>query len=216
MIRNVNLIDHLPPYIQKYREMQVIMNAENPDVQAVEDASEIVKNNMFVLHADEAGIERYERMLGLTPSKDDSLYKRQTRVLTYYANDTIYTLHDLIEYMDVICGAGNYTLELIPDKYTINIEVSPNDDDLTNTIASMLMNVLPANMVYKVVLKFNRHNVLSKYPTYLLEQFTHQELREERIDRCISNSCDNLTNYTVESLKSILCKHVSNFGMRKV
>lgn len=216
MIRKINLICHLPLYVQGYREMQGIMNAENPELQMVEDSIEIVKNNMFVLHTDEAGIKRYEDMFGMTPLKDDSLYERQSRVLTQYTNDMTYTMRGLIERMDAICGVGNYTIELIPNEYTIRIELLPNDDYLIGVVSSMLMNMLPANMVYTVTLKFNRHNGLSQYPTYLLEQFTHEELHEEVIDDCISNTCGNIANYATENFESLYCEHILNFGMRKV
>ena len=47
MIRNVNLIEHLPLFVQEFREIQGIMNAENPEIQSVEDNSEQIKNNML-------------------------------------------------------------------------------------------------------------------------------------------------------------------------
>ena len=57
MIRDVNLIGHLPLYVQGYREIKGIMDAEEPEVQLVEDISEVIKDNMFILHADEEGIK---------------------------------------------------------------------------------------------------------------------------------------------------------------
>ena len=48
MIRDVNLIGYLPPFIQEYMEIRKIMQAENPEFQFVEDESEIIKNNQFI------------------------------------------------------------------------------------------------------------------------------------------------------------------------
>ena len=45
MVREVNLLGYLPPFMQEYVEMQQIMNAEQPDVQALEDETEKIKNN---------------------------------------------------------------------------------------------------------------------------------------------------------------------------
>ena len=216
MIREVNLISHLPLCIQGYREIQGIMNAEEPELQLVEDASETIKNNMFVLYTDEAGIKRYENMFGLTPSKDDSLSNRQANVLTQYTNAVIYTLRGLIERLNILCGVDNYTLELIPDEYIIKIELYPNVENLIETIKSMLVDMIPANMLWTCVVKHNKYKALAEYPIYLLEQFTHQEVYEEMIDDYISAACDNIANYTAENFESIYCEHMLNFGMRKV
>lgn len=216
MIREVNLIEHLPLYIQGYREIQGIMNAENPEMQVVEDASEIIKDNMFVLYTNEAGIKRYEKMFGLTPSKTDSLYARQSKVLAQYTNTVIYTLRGLIERLNIICGVGNYTLELIPDEYKINIGLHIRVAKLVNTIGSMLADMIPANMLCTYIVNYNTHEVLAQYPRYLLMQFTHQELYDESIEDNFSATCDNITNYTMESFESVSCEHMANYGMRKV
>lgn len=216
MIRKVDLIGHLPLYIQEYREIQGIMNAEEPELQSMEDDSEKIKDNMFILYTDEVGIRRYENMFGLTPSKNDSLSNRQAKVLAQYTNTVIYTMRGLIERLNIICGVGNYTLDFDADKYEINISLHLRVKDLLGTISSMLMDMLPANILCKYTINYNTHEFLAKYPTYLLMQFTHQELYEEVIDDNISTSCDNITNYTMESFESVCCEHMSNFGMRKV
>lgn len=216
MVREVNLIGHLPLYVQEYREIQGIMNAEEPELQAVEDASEIIKDNMFILHTDEVGIKRYEDIFGLTSSKNDSLYNRQMNVLTQYTNTVIYTMRGLIERLNMICGVGSYTLELNADRYEINIGLHLRAKNLINTISAMLVDMIPANMICTYSIHYNTHEDLAKYPRYLLMQFTHQELYDESIEDNISTTCDNITNYTMESFESVSCENMANYGMRKV
>lgn len=216
MIREVNLIGHLPLYIQGYREIQGIMNAEEPELQLVEDASETIKDNMFVLYTDEAGIKRYEKMFGLIPLQNDSLSNRQTKVLAQYTNTVIYTMRGLIERLNIICGVDNYTLELIPDEYKINIGLHLRVKNLLSTISSMFIDMIPANILCTYNINYNTHEVLAKYPRYLLMQFTHQELYDEPIEDNISATCDNITNYTMGSFESICCEHMADYGMRKV
>ncbi len=51
MIREVNLISRLPLYIQEYREIQGVMNAEAPELQPVKDDSEKIKiQHIWFLH----------------------------------------------------------------------------------------------------------------------------------------------------------------------
>ena len=216
MIRNVNLIDHLPPYLRSYREMQVIMDAENPEFQSVEDASEIVKNNMFVLSTDKTGVERYEKMFDIKPSRDDSLANRQAAVLVRYTNMVIYTLRGLIERLDIMCGVDKYMLELISDEYRINITLHFSIKDLTNTVISMVSNMIPANMTCTYSIKYSTHKNLSNYPHYILMQFMHQELHDGVYENNISATCENISKYKTQNFELISCKNVSTYGMRKV
>ena len=216
MIRDVKLIDYLPSHVQGYHEIQSIMNAEEHELQLVEDASETIKDNMFVSHTDETGVERYERMLGLTPSKNDDLHDRQKKVLARYTNTVIHTYRGLIERMNIICGVGNYTLKPNFNEYKLDIHIHLPVKNLVDTVNSMLMDVVPANILCVCTIDYNTHDVLSSYPTYLLMQFSHQELYDKAIDYSSSAICDNIANYTAENLESVECEHILNFGMRKV
>lgn len=216
MIREVNLLDYLPKHVQEFREIQHIMNAEEPELQLIEDTSEVVKDNMFILHTNEDGIARYEKMFGLTPSEGDSLHDRQSRVLSQYTNSVIYTMRGLIERLDIVCGVNNYTIEMFPGEYRIQIKLLLRVNNLVNVISSALGDMIPANMICEYILNHNTHDALSMYPEYILMQFTHREVCDANIDECISASCENIANYTVNNFESITCEHILNFGMRKV
>lgn len=43
MIREVNLLSFLPEFVQEYREIKHIMNSEQPEIQKLEDETEIIK-----------------------------------------------------------------------------------------------------------------------------------------------------------------------------
>lgn len=216
MIRTVNLLGHLPPFVQEYREIQAIMDTENPELQLVEDESERIKNNMFVLHTDEVGVQRYEKMFGLMPSKSDTLKQRQANVMTKLTTTVVYTLEGLIERLNVICGVGNYSLELDADRYEIIIHFHLRIQNFTETIHSMMKEMIPANMICTYIIDYNTNETLSQYPQYLLMQFTQKELYTLLIEENISADFDNLANYTMESFESVSCEHMATYGMRKV
>ena len=92
MSREIILIDYLPPFLQGYRELQAIMTAENPEFQAVSDEGQVVLDNTFIMHCDEKGISRFEKMLGIYPLPTDTLDSRQSRVLTRWNDVVPYTL----------------------------------------------------------------------------------------------------------------------------
>lgn len=181
MVRDVLLIGHLPAYLQEYRELQGIANAENPEFQSACDSSENVKDNLFVLHTDETGIARFEKMFGLQPTKND-LQNRQAKVLERYTNTVVYTMRGFVERLNAICGAGNYTVELIPEEYRINVLLDISVGKLVNTIGSMMGDMIPANMLCTYTVDYNKHDLFAQYTHQFLSQFTHEELRAEPME----------------------------------
>lgn len=73
MIREADLISFLPEFMRGYLELRKLLSAQQGEVQALEDMTEILKNNQFILSADEQGIEKFETMLEIAALDDDSL-----------------------------------------------------------------------------------------------------------------------------------------------
>ena len=149
MIRDVDLISYLPQFIQEYREIKHIMNAENPEFQTIEDVSEAIKNNQFILTCDENGISRFEQLLNIVPNNNDTLNVRISRVLARW-NDTIpYTYSSLIEKLKIICGDGNY--QIVPNfkEYEMELIVNLPLSGQVEELDYMLSYMIPANIVVK-------------------------------------------------------------------
>ena len=147
MVREVNLLGYLPPFMQEYVEMQQIMNAEQPDVQALEDETEKIKNNQFILTCDEVGISRYEELLNIVPNPNDTLEARISRVLTRWNDSLPYTYKGLKEKLNVMCGEGNYLLIPSFNEYGLEIVVSLPLSGQADELDYMLSYMIPANIV---------------------------------------------------------------------
>lgn len=147
MIRDVNLLEYLPPFVQEYVEMQQIMQAENPYVQKLEDETEIIKNNQFIQSCNLTGIRKFEELLKIIPSNVDTLESRRSRVLTRWNDVVPYTKQTLQQKLDTLCGKGNYTMKSIYDEYAVDIithlELAGQVDELDYFLSFMI----PANIV---------------------------------------------------------------------
>lgn len=146
MIRDINLIEHLPPYEQNYREIREITKVENPEFQLAVDESEIIKNNQFIETSNLEGIARFEKLLKIIPSSDDTLESRISRVLTRW-NDVIpYAYRAFIQKMMVLCDGINFTIDKKFHEYKMDIithlEMSGQVDELQN----LLGYIIPTNI----------------------------------------------------------------------
>lgn len=148
MVRDVNLIGYLPPFIQEYQEIRQIMQAENPEFQFVEDESEIIKNNQFIQSCNLTGISRFEKLIGIVPSPDDTLESRINRVMIRW-NDTVpYTWKTLLNKLNILCGgANNYEIIRNLDEHEIDVTTHLDLYGQVEELDYFLSYMMPANIV---------------------------------------------------------------------
>jgi len=147
MIREVNLISYLPPFLAEYKQIKAALEAEDPEFVITWDAADRVLRNEFIATADEYGISRFERILRIYPSREDTLESRRTRIQARWISFLPYTEKMLLERLISICGEDNFILTKKYEQYGIKIEVSlemfGQVEELENTINEMI----PCNMV---------------------------------------------------------------------
>lgn len=147
MIRTVKLEDHLPTFVQEYKEIQRIMNAENPEFQLAMDESEKIKDNQFIQSCDEEGISRYEAMMGIIPLESDTLQSRISRVLTRWNKSTPYTYFFLLRKLNSLCGIGNYEIKRDINKYEMEIITHLELSGQVDELLYLLDDLIPANIL---------------------------------------------------------------------
>lgn len=147
MIRDVQLLNHLPLYVQQYREINNIMEAENPEFQLLCDTSEEVKDNQFITTCDATGISFFESLLGITSSSDDTLESRIQRVLVKWNDQIPYTFKVLVNKLTQICGAGNFTVTPEWDEYKMTIKTALSLYGSAESLDDLIDYIMPANLV---------------------------------------------------------------------
>lgn len=149
-MREVDLVSYLPPFLSKYKETVATLRAEDPEFRLIWDAAKRVLNNEFILTADEYGISRYEKILGLYPEKEDTLESRRARVLTRWTTTLPYTERMLIEKLIAICGENNFTFIKNYDEYKIEIEVSVELFGQLEELENVIEQLAPCNIIIAV------------------------------------------------------------------
>lgn len=147
MIRNVDLVSYLPPIMAEFQEYRATLEAENPEFVIIWNATDQVLQNEFIATADEYGISRFEQILNILPSKEDTLESRRSRVQTRWFNTIPYTLKALLGKLIALCGENNFTVVKDYDHYKISIftdlELFGQAEELDFTLDTMI----PCNMI---------------------------------------------------------------------
>lgn len=150
MIREVDLISYLPPFIAEYKETNVTLTAENPEFILVWEAAERVLKNEFIETADEYGISKFELLLGIFPSRDDTLENRRTRVKSRWFLILPYTWRMFLKKLSGLCGENNFLVEMEADYYRIVLKVQLELFGQVEDLEQIIENMIPCNMVTDV------------------------------------------------------------------
>lgn len=139
---------YLPSLYRENKEMEGLMNAEQPIYDEAETDTKFAFSRQFVVTADEKGVEQYEKILGIMPTATDSLEFRKRRVITRLSTTPPYTLNYLKQQLTTIFGAGNFNAWVDYGKREFYVDSFINNISLFFELETFIAKVKPANMIY--------------------------------------------------------------------
>ncbi len=147
MIREVALVSYLPPFIAEYKETNITLTAENPEFVLVWKAADRALKNEFIATADEYGIGRFEKILHILPSRDDTLESRRLRVQSRWFTTLPYTWRMFLQKLIVLCGENDFTVIKRFDFYRIDLQVELKLFGQIEELERIIETMVPCNMV---------------------------------------------------------------------
>ena len=118
------MMEYLPPFWHEYAEMQQILQNEGLELDDLDDSSNCILNDAFILTMGESRIEEWEAWLKLPPN--GTLDDRRMAILSYFAVIAKMTR----ESIEVLVASlySNARAEVIFKNSTINITIKPLPD----------------------------------------------------------------------------------------
>ena len=189
------ILNHYPPVIKQIKDIQQIAKAEDIEFTKLNTSITEVIRNMFVFTADETGVKRFEKLLGITPKAAQSLDDRKIYIISMM-NRRKMSLEELTAML------SNYSegIRLINDMSNFEMIVEINTDaGSLETINSIIDEILPLNSSYEVsnysLLAHSVGNYLSTPVLYLVSNVgkssfrnLHENISISRIILRINNS----------------------------
>lgn len=151
MKHRVELTGYLPEFLREYSETGAALMAEEPEFTLLWDSADRVLRNQFIETADEYGISRLERIMGILPSSADSLESRRALVRSRWTCALPYTLKALIYKLTAFCGGNDFRIirkfDSLTEGYTISVitHIRPYSEVLE--LKRLLNEMIPVNMV---------------------------------------------------------------------
>lgn len=179
MIREVELLSYLPPFLQEYEEHQHIMISETSEFNKAWHAAERVRKNAFITTADEYGIERFEKLLKILPFQNETLEQRRNHVLSSWNSQIPLSKAKIIEKISALCnGIENFVIGYGKNSYTLVVRITLNQKEAKDAVEDMLKSCVPMNVVLDVDLIYNNYEELGKHTHKYLKGYTHQQLKD--------------------------------------
>lgn len=150
MIREVDLVSYLPPFVANYKETNLTLTAENPEFVLVWKAADRVLKNEFIATADEYGIGRFEKILHIFPSANDTLEIRRARVQTKWFTVLPYTWRMFVQKIAEICRSDWLVSYTEKGDYMICLEACIELQWQIEGLIDVAEGMLPCNMGLRI------------------------------------------------------------------
>lgn len=164
MSKAVDLKSYWMPILRNLKEFKEIAKAEEPELIRILEAIEQTLANMFIETANEDGIKRFEKILGIIPEAGETLSTRRFKVLSMWSNTGVYTVNHLSEMLTSFCGEGNYEIIERYNEYIIEIVTHVAIKDAFELVDGLIRDALPCNMVLELS---NIIEELCTHPLYI-------------------------------------------------
>ncbi|MBD5531235.1 MAG: DUF2313 domain-containing protein [Lachnospiraceae bacterium] len=147
MIREVDLVSYLPQFLRDYKELDATLEAEDPEFVLVWRAADRTLQNEFIESADEYGIARFEKIMKILPSTEDTIESRRARVKSKWFSMIPYTLKMLITKLIALCGNTDFTIKKEYEDYRIEIMTHLGLFGQVEELERIMKDMTPCNMV---------------------------------------------------------------------
>ncbi|WP_283606480.1 putative phage tail protein [Faecalispora anaeroviscerum] len=140
-------LNYLPEYLQTVKDFQALGGAVDPQTDNLLQKAKQAYQNQFVLSADLATVERWEKLFNLAGS--GTLSERRKLVAAKIQANSIINGSALLNLIEKQSGVSA-RLEIAPGQYEFSIYLSalPSEEIPHKAIVGMVNQAKPANMVF--------------------------------------------------------------------
>jgi len=154
-------------------EIEIIAKAWGDQEELLDTEISRVNDNQFIMTSDSAGLADKEQLFGIIPSPGESLSFRRKRLMDRTARRPPYTWYWLQERLDDLLE-GEYVISRNLAERSLTIYILLTKQEHLEFIASYVLEIIPANMIVNVILRYNTYGILGEVTTHrALGQYKH-------------------------------------------
>lgn len=165
-------IDYYPSVLKEIREIKIISEVMDIGLDGIKTGSEKIRNECFVYSAEDAGLERWEKILDLKVMDKSDIELRRFNILAKLMKNKNY----LIDVLNNLIGKDGYTLRYYADEIRLEVVLKLERREYLQAVTELLEEFVPVNVELNVSIAYNTHNVLGRHTHNELAKYSHNEL----------------------------------------
>ena len=174
-------IEYLPEFLRNIEEFNAIGSCEDVILQDIGKYFQDTENSQWIGTSGERGLERREKIMGISVLKGTSDDERRKIIMSKWNNYIPYTYYTIRSWLESICGKDNFELRIDYEGYKVIIELGLDFKNYENMIYSECRVMIPANMILILNIIYTRHSELTPFTYSGLSIYTHRGIRENEI-----------------------------------
>lgn len=176
----MKLNDYMPPYLSNVREFKQIFATEDIEIEKILNEINKIPQEVIVKTAEDYGLERYEKIYGIT-NKAETIEARRVVILLKINTKVPYTYKWLIKTLNESVGQENYKIITDFENYKMLISFRLEYTEAAEMLKQNLIKQIPANIEMDIKL-FAQMN-------YCVGANIRQ-VSYEKIDTCIETTIE--------------------------
>ena len=181
LTRPIDIYSYFPPVVAETKEIKHISNALTNEFKRLQKARDETYKNQFVSTLEPSGCRRWETMLNIPSKQSDSIETRRMRIASQIVSEIPYTKDTLKSFLANMCGETGYVLDIDYANLTIVIKLELTVKEQQSIVESTLGNIIPANMILDVSIRYAKHEELANYTHEQLAAYTYDKLRNKAL-----------------------------------
>lgn len=174
--RDVHVERYYPDVLAPAKEFKALSASEDEEFNALYEEAWKWFANTFVYDTDLEGVERWEKMLKITPSKSDTLSDRRKEILFKINNRVPYTERTLKQMYDIMYGVDLVVPKVRENLYELVLNLTGDAIWEAKRIKIYARGIVPANLVILT------SRFLGEYPLYFHAAGTVQNYKKITVD----------------------------------
>lgn len=170
-----------PDVVIDIREIKACVDAGDNVGRVLENYLEEIDRNITIKTAEESGIQRREKILGIQPLDTASLEGRKVEVLLRWWSSPVYTETTLRQKLDAVLGRENYILDIELDKKQVSCQVEVTRKYMIKGVEDLFEQMVPLDYLLEIILRYNQYKKYKPYTYKQLKDKTYYQLRNEEV-----------------------------------
>ena len=177
-----DIMQYIPPVYAQIKDMQAFAKAIEPELSLLQKRIDSAFHDMFLMDMGTVAIQRWEKILGITPAGTDKLEDRRFRIINRLNAKLPYTFRGLKNKLSQMCGSDGYTMEYDEDSWTLTVKIALTQKKQYGELGKMVRDMIPANIILEYDLLYNTYGGIGGYTYSQLAQYTHHQLRNDVLE----------------------------------